>query len=122
MSITIRNIKYEAIKILGQGGFGRVIQVKNKSDNKFYAMKEIIITEEMKDKIKEIHKEAEILSKFNFKNIVKYKDSYLDKNKFYIIMEFCGQNLRDFLDKNKEDLIEENILYNIIKQICIGIK
>ena len=40
-------------------------------------------------------------------------------------MEYCdGQNLKDFIDenKNKNELIEENILYNIIKQICIGIK
>ena len=122
MSITIRNIKYEAIKILGQGGFGRVIQVKNKSDNKLYAMKEIIITEEMKDKIKEIQKEAEILSKFNCENIVKYYDSYIYKGKFYILMEYCeGQNLKDFIDKyfKNNQLIEENILYKIIKQIYI---
>ena len=40
-------------------------------------------------------------------------------------MEFCaGQNLRDFININikNNELIEEDILYNIIKQICIGIK
>ena len=40
-------------------------------------------------------------------------------------MEFCdGDNLRNFINKNKNNntLIEENILYDIIKQICIGIK
>ena len=40
-------------------------------------------------------------------------------------MEYCnGQNLRNFIDKNKNNntLIEEDILYNIIKQVCIGIK
>ena len=38
-------------------------------------------------------------------------------------MEYCdGQNLRDFINKNNNELIEENILYNIIKQICIGIR
>ena len=37
---------------------------------------------------------------------------------------YDGQNLRDYINiniKNKE-LIEENILYDIIKKICIGIK
>ena len=48
-SIVIRKTKYEIIKTLGQGGLGRVIQVKNKSDNKYYAIKEIIIINEMKD-------------------------------------------------------------------------
>ena len=125
MLITINNIKYEKIKILGEGGYGSVFQVKSKLDNKFYAIKEIIIKNEMKDKIENIKKEADILSKFNSKNIVKYYDSDLDKDKFYILMEYCdGQNLRDFINKHIKNniLIEENILYNIIKQICIGIK
>ena len=40
-------------------------------------------------------------------------------------MEFCSEgNLRNFIDKHKEDntLIEKNIICTIIKQICIGIK
>ena len=122
MSIIIRNTKYEEIKQLGKGGYGRVIQVKSKSDNKIYAIKEIIIKDEMEISVENIKNEANILSKFNCNNIVKYYDSYLDKDKFYIVMEYCdGQNLQNFIDKNKE-LIEENILYNIIIQICIGIK
>ena len=101
MSITIRDIEYEIIKELGKGGFGRVIHVKNKSDNKYYAIKEIIIKPEMQDKLENIKKEADILSKFNCNNIVKYYDSYLDKYKFYILMEYCkGQNLRDFININ----------------------
>ena len=122
MSIIIRNTEYEVIQNLGKGGYGRVIQVKSKSDEKFYAIKEIIIKDEMEENIKN---EADILSKFNCNNIVKYYDSYLDKDKFYILMEYCdGQNLRDFINNNSKnnELIEENILYNIIKQICIGLK
>ena len=114
--IILRDKEYEVIKKLGEGGFGRVIQVKNKSDNKFYALKEIIISKEMKDKIEDIKKEADILSKFNCKNIVKYYDSCLYKGKYYILMEYCeGQNLKDFINTNKKnnELIEENILYNI---------
>ena len=40
-------------------------------------------------------------------------------------MEFCNSdNLRNFIDinKDKNTLIEENILSNIISQICLGIK
>ena len=50
MSITIRNKKYEVIEKLGVGGFGSVIKVKRKSDNELFAIKEIIIKNEMKDK------------------------------------------------------------------------
>ena len=125
MSIEIKNKKYEIIKILGQGEFRRVFLVKNKSDNKLYAIKEIIIRDDMKDKIKDITKEADILSKFNCKNIIKYYDSYLSKDKFYILMEYCnGGNLRDFINNCIKNgvLIQQSILYQIIKQICIGIK
>ena len=125
MSIIIRDIEYEVIKELGKGGFGRVIQVKSKSDNNYYAIKEITIKAEMKDGLENIKKEADILSKFNCNNIVKYYDSCENKDKFYILMEFCaGQNLRDFINEHIKNnkLIEEDILYNIIKQICIGIK
>ena len=40
-------------------------------------------------------------------------------------MEYCdNKNLKDYIEeyKNNNNLIEENIIYNIIKQICIGIK
>ena len=79
----------------------------------------------MQDKLENIKKEADILSKFDCDNIVKYYDSYFDKDKFYILMEYCaGKNLKKFIKEDNEnnELIEENILYNIIKQICIGIK
>ena len=125
MSIKIRNIEYVIIKKLGEGGSGRIIQVKSKSDNKYYAIKEIIIKEAMKDKIKDIQKEADILSKFNSYYIVKYYGSHKINNKFYILMEYCdGKNLRDFLNKNAiyKIPIEEKKIYNIIKQICEGIK
>ena len=121
--IFIKDIEYKIIKELGKGAFGRVVEVKK--NNKYYAIKEIKLETELKDKIKEIQKEAEILSKFNCKNIVKYYDSFLDKDKFYILMEYCDrQNLRDFINEHikNNELIEEDILYNIIKQLCIGIK
>ena len=122
MSIIIKNIEYKMIEKLGEGVYGKVIKVKNESNNKFYAVKEIFIKNKLKDEIEIIQNEANILSKFNSKNIVKYYDSYKDKDKFYILMEYCtGKNLRDFISENKA-LIEENILYNIIKQICIGLK
>ena len=51
-SIKIKKIKYTIIKELGQGGCGRVYQVLSKSDNKYYAIKEIPIKEEKKRQLK----------------------------------------------------------------------
>ena len=110
---------------MGKGGFGRVLQVLNKSDGKYYSIKEIPLKNETKEKIESFQNEAFILSQFNCENIVKYYDSSEDKNHIYILMEFCNEeNLRSFIDKNMNDntLIKENIIYNIISQICMGIK
>ena len=121
--IRINNKEYNIIKELGKGGFGNVYQVSR--DNKYYAIKVIPIINESKDKIKSFEKEAEILSNFNCDNIVKYYDSSKDNNNIYIVMEYCdGDNLKSFINKHNDDRtsIEENILINIIKQLCIGIK
>ena len=121
--ININNKEYKIIKELGKGGFGNIYQVLR--NNKYYAIKVIPIKNESKDKIKSCEKEAEILSKFNCDNIVKYYDSSKDDNNIYILMEYCnGDNLRSFINKNINDntLIEENIIINIVKQLCIGIK
>ena len=88
-------------------------------------MKVIPIKGETNEKIHNFENEAKILSKFNCNNIVKYYDSSKDNNNIYLLMEYCdGDNLRNFIDKNmeKNTLIDEDILKNIIKQLCIGIK
>ena len=125
MSIKIKKKEYTITKELGKGGFGRVVQVLSKTDKKPYAVKIIPIKGETKEKIKGFQNEADILSEFNCNNIVKYYDSSKDGNNIYILMELCnGENLRSFIDKNMNDctLIQENILNNIISQLCHGIK
>ena len=81
--IVIEGKEYKIIEELGEGGFGKVIQVLSKSDNKEYAIKEIPIKEEKKDKIEEIQNEAVILSKFNCENIVKYYGISNENNNIY---------------------------------------
>ena len=124
-SIKIKKKEFAIIKELGKGGFGKVVQALSKSDNKSYAIKVIPIKGETIEKIKGYQNEADILSKFNCNNIVKYYDSSKDGNNIYILMELCkGENLRSFIDKNMNDntLIQEDILSNIISQLCHGIK
>ena len=64
-----KKIEYNIIKLLGQGGFGRVVKVSRKSDNKEYALKIIPIKDESKERIKNFQNKADILSKFNCNNI-----------------------------------------------------
>ena len=74
--------------------------------------------------INSCEQEAKILSKLNNDYIIKYYYSFKEKEFFYIIMEYGGEsNLRDLIEKQKDlDKFEENIIIDILKQICLGIK
>ena len=77
---------YEKLKKIGSGNYGTVYKIRDKKDNKIYAIKEI---ERGKIKIEAIKNEANILSMFNSDKIVKYYGLFSDKDNFYIKMEYC---------------------------------
>ena len=84
-----------------------------------------MLSEANKEEIETIKKEATILSKIKNDYIVKYYDSFIDKNSFNIIMEFCdGLDLRKLLEeyKNKNKHLDEKIIYNYIFELCLGLK
>ena len=120
--INFTNYKIE--ELLGEGGsFAPIYKILNKEDNKYYAMKEFSIKNENPKKINDMKKEAEILSTFDSKFIVKYYDSYVQNEKFLIFMEFCdGKDLRCFIKERGTKAIKKDVLYKIIKQLCLGIK
>ena len=125
MNIFINSEKFEIIKELGHGGNGRVYQVLNKKDNKYYAIKRIPIENLTEDEINIIINEAKILSTIDDIHIIKYYGSYKDKEYFNILMEYCeGSDLKKLIIeyKNKNQLISEEIIYPIILDICLGIK
>ena len=122
MSININSVQYKIIKKLGEGSFGKVYQVIKEKN---YAIKEISIANKTQNEIHNTKNEAVILSRINNKYIVKYYDSYQDKEYFKILMEYCeGTDLRKFINnhKNKNELIDEKIIYKIVFQLYIGLR
>ena len=124
MSIKIRNQEYKIIKELGQGGFGKVYQVLNENENKYYAIKKILLKDLNEEQIETAENEANILSNITSEYIVKYYDSFKDVDSFNILMEYCEKDLKKFINeyKMKNELIDENVIKNIIMQLCLGIK
>ena len=125
MSISINSKKYKIIKELGQGGNGKVYLALNKKDNKYYAIKKISIEDLTKEEISIIENEAKILSSIHNEHIVRYYDSYKDKEYFYILMEYCeGSDLKKFINeyKKKNKTINEDIISTIVYEIYLGIK
>ena len=73
--------KYNIVKKVGQGGFGKAYIVSSKSDSKYYIMKTM-------DYDEWAFKEAQVLQSLNHQNIVKYVDSFREGNNFSVIMEY----------------------------------
>ena len=114
--------KYKIIRKLGEGGFGEVYLVEK--NNKKYALKKIKDKLNEKD-IQQITKIINILSKINNKYIIKYYNTFKDKNSFNIIMEYAGdKNLKQFINyyKNNTQLIPEDIIIYIIYQLIKGLQ
>ena len=113
---------FKIIRKLGEGGFGDVYLIEK--DNKFYALKKTkhALSQE---EINQYNYIINVLKNINNKYITKYYYTFAEKNSFNIVMEFCGEkNLKQFITdyRNKDQLIEENIISHIITQICLGLK
>ena len=118
--------QYENKGNLGSGNYGNVYKVLNKKDNKYYALKEISDFDE------NTKNEINILSHINHPNIIKYYESFIQnensfsqKEKLYIVMEYCEkgdlrQLIKDYKDKNKK--ISQKKIILIILDICEGLK
>ena len=79
--------KYEIIKKLGKGAYGRVFQVKNKTTGQIRACKQL-----PKNKISNLQKfqrEISILKKIDHPNIIKLYEVFEDDKYIYLIMEQC---------------------------------
>ncbi|SBT46000.1 calcium-dependent protein kinase, putative [Plasmodium ovale wallikeri] len=97
--------EYKFGKVLGCGSFGVVRECINKETNEVYAVK--IIKKKKKHKKnynfeKMVKNEIKYLSVMSHENIIKFKDFFEDKNKFYIVLEKCeGGELFYKVVKNK---------------------
>ena len=114
--------KFEIIRKIGEGGFGEVYLIEK--DKKFYALKKIkqALSEEENNKYNKL---ISTLKNINNRFVAKYYYTFIENNSFNIVMEYCGEkNLKQFIDdyRNKNQLIEENIICFIITQICLGLK
>ena len=128
--INMDSSEYKIVEELGEGENRYIYKVFNREKNKYFVIKGISIKKENKISVNNILKEAKLLSIFNNKNIVKYYNSKKENKNFYILMEYCdGKNLEEFIKNHKKNnendinkFINEVTLFNIIKQLCSGLK
>lgn len=68
---------FSELNVLGKGGYGEVVKVRNKIDGQFYAVKKI---QSSQSKLDKIIGEVWLLSRLNHQNIVRYITAWIEED------------------------------------------
>ena len=118
-----KNHKYKIedfikIKALGKGSFGKVLLVKNKYTEKYYAMK--ILNKEFLKKEKQITHtitEREILEKINHPFIISLQYAFQTKNYLYMLTDFMIGGEIYYLLQKKGNFTEKQTKFYICELV-----
>ncbi|XP_075348112.1 serine/threonine-protein kinase Nek5 [Mycteria americana] len=115
--------KYEIIKKIGEGSFGKIFLAKGKADNEQCVIKEINLTKVPVKEKEASQKEVILLAKMKHANIVTFYASLQEKNKLYIVMEYCdGGDLMKRINMQHGVLFDEAQILSWFVQISLGLK
>ena len=109
---------YSIIKVIGEGSFGKVFKVKQKSTGNIFAMKLVSKnTKTHQSNNKNFLKEIYILKKLDHPNILKIYEYFTNEKNWYFILEYVsGGELYDkicemnYYNENKAAIIMKQIL------------
>ncbi|XP_074525003.1 serine/threonine-protein kinase Nek1 isoform X2 [Halichoeres trimaculatus] len=115
--------KYEKVKKIGEGSFGKAVLVKSKEDGHQYVIKEIGISGMSSKERQESRKEVAVLANMSHPNIVQYKESFEEGGCLYIVMDYCeGGDLFKKINSQKGVLFSEQQILDWFVQICLALK
>ncbi|CAK91222.1 unnamed protein product (macronuclear) [Paramecium tetraurelia] len=107
---------YEIESTLGEGTFGRVSLVKQKSTNIFRAMKQLAKDKILASQRERMIQEVNILKDLDHPNIVNIFELYQDERYYYLITEYLsGGELFDRIQQRNN--LNESMAANYMKQI-----
>ncbi|XP_077441352.1 serine/threonine-protein kinase Nek1 isoform X17 [Vanacampus margaritifer] len=115
--------KYEKVKKIGEGSFGKAVLVKAKKDGHQYVIKEVSISGMSDKERQESRKEVSVLANMSHPNIVQYKESFEEGGCLYIVMDYCeGGDLFKKINSQKGMLFTEEQILDWFVQICLALK
>ncbi len=122
------SLNYKVIQSLGEGSFGKAFLCQKESDNSFCVIKQIIVQDMNQKEKDDVLNEANILSKLDHQNIIKFYDlfeSEKPKHSINIVTEYAdGGDLSEKIKerKNKNNNFSESEILDYFTQICLAIK
>lgn len=117
--------RYDAIRLLGEGSFGKVYLMRDKAKKSLLCVKVIKMKNMQKKEKDATRMEVDLLRRLHHPNIVRYIDSFLSKNmeELCICMEYCdGGDLASQIKLAKKDLFSESKILNWFVQITLGLQ
>jgi len=113
---------YEVKALLGKGGFAKVYAVRCQSNKKIMACKAVLRASLVKEAmIQKLKYEIKIHRELKHPNIVRYFVNFQDKERIYILMEYCkNQTLMELVARRKR-LAEPEVQYYML-QILAGVR
>ncbi|KAL6485745.1 hypothetical protein MHYP_G00051370 [Metynnis hypsauchen] len=115
--------KYEKVKKIGEGSFGKAILVRSREDGHQYVIKEIGISRMSNKERQESRREVAVLANMSHPNIVQYKESFEEGGCLYIVMDYCeGGDLFKKINNQKGVLFPEEQILDWFVQICLALK
>ncbi len=102
---TVLNNRYQIIRVLGQGGFGRTYLAADKGRfDELCALKELIPNQEL-DKSQELfQREASTLYKIDHPQVPKFRATFEEDERFFLVQDYVeGKTYRELLEERKAE-------------------
>ncbi|XP_017206102.2 serine/threonine-protein kinase Nek5 isoform X2 [Oryctolagus cuniculus] len=101
--------KYDVIKAIGEGAFGKAYLAKGKSDSKPCVIKEIYFGKMPIQEKEASKKEVILLAKMKHPSIVTFFDSFQEKGRLFIVMQYCdGGDIMRRISRQRGVLLSED--------------
>ena len=118
--------KYEKLRDIGKGSFGKVSLIKRRADDKMLVWKELNYGRMSEKEKQMLVSEVNILRELNHPNVVRYYDRVIDRQqaKIYIVMEYCEGGDISTLIKNSrksKQYLPEDMVWIILSQMLLAL-
>lgn len=116
--------KYQRIRVLGKGSFGKAYLVKNTEADELCVVKQMETSMMTKKEKEEAVKEAMLLKRMDHKNIVRFQEVFMTrKGRLCIVMDYAdGGDLHAEIKRRNGQLIAEANILEWFVQICFALK